>query len=276
MVAGHESRVASLHQITKELLQAYGRFPRKNLGQHFLVDPKVVERIIAAASLTNDDLVVEIGSGLGVVTSEIAKHVNHLAAIEIDKELVGISKEVLASFTNVTFVPEDILKVELEKVTLGRKYKVIGNLPYYITAPIVEKILTAKEKPVVAVIMVQKEVAERMAATPGTKKFGSFSIFTQFYAKVELNSFVSKSSFLPWPEVGSAIVSLIPHTSSPFPGLDEKLFFDIVHAAFQQRRKKLRNSLAEYNLEKVSLDLNRRPETLGLEQFVQLANQLSD
>lgn len=262
----------SLYKVTKELLQAYGRYPRKNLGQHFLVDPKVVERIIKAAKLTKDDLVVEIGSGLGVVTAEIAKHVNHLAAIEIDKELVSISKEVLVPFNNITFVPEDILKVDLAKITLGRKYKVIGNLPYYITAPIVEKILTAEEKPELAVIMIQKEVAERMAAKPGSKQFGSFSIFTQFHAKVELNSFVSKSSFLPWPQVGSAVISLTPHPAPLFPDLNEKLFFDIVHAAFQQRRKQLRNSLKDYNLENAGIDLSRRPEELAIEEFAALTN----
>ena len=261
----------TLAEITKGLLQAYNRYTRKNLGQHFLIDPKVLERIIAAGELNQDDLVIEIGSGLGVVTAEIAKRVNHVIAVEIDTELMTISRDVLAPYNNITFVPEDILKTDLQKLTHGRKYKIIGNLPYYITAPIVEKIITATDKPQLAVLMVQKEVAERMSAIPGSKKFGSFSIFVQFYAEVELNSFVSKSSFLPWPEVGSAVITLAPHPTPRFPGIDEKKFFDIVHTAFQQRRKKLSTSLSEYDLTGTAIDLNRRPETLSLEEFAELA-----
>lgn len=262
----------TLAQITKELLASYNRYPRKRLGQHFLIDPKVLQRIINAAALDKDDLVVEIGSGLGVVTSELAKLAYHVIAIEIDKELVRISKDVLKTFNNISFVSKDILKTDLQKLVLGRKYKVIGNLPYYITAPIIEKILEAKDKPEVAVLMAQKEVAERMAASPGSKKFGSFSIFVQYHAEVKLNSFVSKSSFYPWPEVGSAIVVLKPYKSPKYRVENEKLFFDIVHAAFQQRRKKIRNSLAKYKLEGLDIDLNRRPETLGIEEFVKIAD----
>jgi len=262
----------TLAQITKELLETYNRRPRKSLGQHFLIDPNVLQRIIDAAQISNDDLVLEIGSGLGVVTSEIAKQVYQVIAVEVDKELAQISKQVLKKQENIDFVPKDILKVNLEDFVIGRKYKVIGNLPYYITAPIIEKILTAKEKPEIAVLMVQKEVAERMIAQPGTKKFGSFSIFTQFYAEVQINSFVSKSSFLPWPEVGSAVIVLKPHKTPRYTVKDEKLFFNIVHAAFQQRRKKIRNSLAKFDLEGTGIDLNRRPETLSIEEFCLLAN----
>jgi 16S rRNA (adenine1518-N6/adenine1519-N6)-dimethyltransferase len=264
-------RAPTLAEITKGLLQAYNRYTRKNLGQHFLIDPKVLERIIAAGQLNSDDLVIEIGSGLGVVTAEIAKLVGHVIAVEIDKELMTISRDVLAPYSNITFVGEDVLKTDLAKLAHGRKYKIIGNLPYYITAPIVEKIITAADKPRLAVLMVQKEVAERMSAIPGSKKYGSFSIFVQFYAEVELNSFVSKSSFLPWPEVGSAVVTLTPHPAPRFPNIDEKKFFEIVHTAFQQRRKKLSTSLSEYDLTGTTINLNRRPETLSLEEFAELA-----
>ncbi|NQT30612.1 MAG: ribosomal RNA small subunit methyltransferase A [Candidatus Saganbacteria bacterium] len=262
----------TLAQITKELLKSYNRFPRKRLGQHFLVDPGVLKRIINAAQLTKDDLVIEIGSGLGVVTSELAKHVYHLIAIEVDNELLQISKDVLSSFSNITFVPKDILKVTLSELSLGRPYKVISNLPYYISAPIIEKILTAADKPELAVLMLQKEVAERMAASPGSKKYGSFSIFVQYYAEVALNSLVSKSSFHPWPEVGSAVVVLRPHKTPKYKVKDEKLFFDIVHAAFQQRRKKIRNPLAKFKLEDCGIDLNKRPEELSIADFAQLAS----
>ncbi|OGC23105.1 ribosomal RNA small subunit methyltransferase A [candidate division WOR-1 bacterium RIFOXYB2_FULL_42_35] len=261
----------TLAEVTRQLLQVYGRYPRKRLGQHFLTDPQVVQRIIQAAELSKDDLLVEIGSGLGVVTTELAKAAYQVIAIEIDKELLRISRDILKDFNNVSFVGQDILKTDLHELVLGRRYKIIGNLPYYITAPIVEQILKAADKPEVAVIMVQKEVAERMVATPGTKKYGSFSIFTQFYAEVEINSFVSKSSFHPWPEVGSAVVTLKPHKTPKYKVKDEKLFFDIMHAAFQQRRKMLRSPLSEYNLEEAGLDLTRRPETLSIEEFIKLA-----
>ena len=272
MVASRESRVPSLSRITKELLASYNRHPRKRLGQHFLTDPQVLQRIINAAELDIDDLVIEIGSGLGVVTSEIAKLVYHLVAIEIDKELLKISKDVLKLFHNISFEPKDILKIDLHELALGRKYKIIGNLPYYITAPIIEKILEAKDKAELAVLMVQKEVAERMAEAPGSKKYGSFSGFVQYHAEVKLNSFVSKSSFLPWPEVGSALVVLKLHQTPKYKVKDEKLFFDIVHAAFQQRRKQLSNSLSEFKIEGIDIDLSRRPETLGIDEFVKITN----
>ncbi|MBN2058042.1 MAG: ribosomal RNA small subunit methyltransferase A [Candidatus Saganbacteria bacterium] len=265
----------TLSQITRELLASYNRLPRKRLGQHFLVDPGVLQRIVKAAELTGDDLVIEIGSGLGIVTGELAAQAHHVIAIEIDKELLRISKDVLKQFNNISFEGRDILKVDLDKLALGRKYKVVGNLPYYITAPIVEKIVSPKHRPEVAVLMVQKEVAERMAAKPGSKKYGSFSIFVQYHCEVELNSLVSKSSFYPWPEVGSAVVVLRPFQTPKFPVKSEKKLFDLVHAAFQQRRKKLSNSLKEFNIRSTKIDLSRRPETLSLEEFVELTNNVS-
>jgi len=265
----------TLAQITKELLASYGRYPRKRLGQHFLIDPKVLQRIIHAAGFSRDDLVIEIGSGLGVVTAEIAKLVYQVIAVEVDKELIKISQDVLKSYQNVSFVPKDFLKVDLPDLILGRKYKIMGNLPYYITAPIIEKILEAKDKPELAVLMAQKEVAERMTASPGSKKYGSFSIFVQYHAETKLDSLVSKSSFHPWPEVSSAIVVLRPYKTPKYKVKNEKLFFDVVHATFQQRRKKLKNSLAKYKLEGIDADLNRRPETLSIEEFIRISNTLS-
>ncbi|MBI5079046.1 ribosomal RNA small subunit methyltransferase A [Candidatus Saganbacteria bacterium] len=264
----------TLAEITRELLLIYNRRPVKRWGQHFLVDPNVLQRIVAAAELKNDDLVIEIGSGLGVLTSELAKCANWVFAVEIDKELAKISKEVLKPRQNISFIERDILRVNLSALTGEKKYKVVGNLPYYITAPIVEKITKAENKPELAVIMAQREVAERMSAVPGSKKYGSFSIFAQYHAEVKIDSFVSKSSFLPWPEVGSAIVVLRPYPAPKYPVKNEKLFFDLVHAAFQQRRKKLRNSLSEYDLEGSGIDLNRRPEELSIEEFGALSAQI--
>ena len=265
----------TLSQITRRLLESYNRFPRKKLGQHFLVDPGVLERIIKAADISKEDIVVEIGSGLGVVTSEIAKLAKKVIAVEIDKELVRISKDVLSAQKNIDFIGEDILKVNYDELIQDGKYKIIGNLPYYITAPIIEKILEAKNRADIAVLMVQKEVAERMAAGPGTKKYGSFSIFVQFYAEVEINSFVSKSSFLPWPEVGSAVVVLKPYKTPKYIVKDEKLFFDVMHAAFQQRRKKLRNSLEKFGVQNSGIDLNQRPEMLSIKDFAELADSIN-
>ncbi|MDI6731386.1 MAG: 16S rRNA (adenine(1518)-N(6)/adenine(1519)-N(6))-dimethyltransferase RsmA [Candidatus Margulisbacteria bacterium] len=262
----------TLAEITKELLNTYGRFPRKNLGQHFLIDPQVLQRIIQAAEIEKEDLIIEIGSGLGVVTSELAKRAYQVIAVEIDKELVSICKSILKDFKNISFVEKDILKVKLDDLALGRRYRLVGNLPYYITSPIIEKIFKAKDKPDCAVLMVQKEVAERMVAKPGGKNYGSFSIFCQYYADVSIDSFVSKSSFLPWPEVGSALVVLKPYEEPKFDVQDEKRFFDLVHKAFQQRRKKLRNSLASFKLENCPIDLSRRPETLSIEEFAVIAN----
>jgi 16S rRNA (adenine1518-N6/adenine1519-N6)-dimethyltransferase len=262
----------TLAQITKELLASYGRHPRKRLGQHFLIDPKVLQRIIHAAELSQDDLVIEIGSGLGVVTAEIAKLVHQVIAVEVDKELVKISQEVLNSYQNISFVPKDFLKVDLHNLTLGRKYKIMGNLPYYITAPIIEKILEAKDKPELVVLMAQKEVAERMTASPGSKKFGSFSIFVQYHAETKLDSLVSKSSFHPWPEVSSAIVVLKPYKAPEYKVKNEKLFFDVVHAAFQQRRKQLKNSLNNFSIKSAKINLSRRPESLSIQEFAELTN----
>ena len=263
----------TLAQITKELLATYGRHPRKRLGQHFLVDPQVVQRILRAAELTKKDHVLEIGTGLGILTKELADHVQKVTTVEVDKELLKIAKEVLKDYANIEFIHGDFLKMELNSLCPEGNYKIVGNLPYYITTPVIEKILKAKTKPQLAVLMLQKEVAERMAASPGTKKYGSFSIFVQYHAEVKIDSFVSKSSFYPWPEVSSAIIVLKPYSTPKYEVKNEKLFFDLVHTAFQQRRKKLKNSLAEFNLENKGIDLSRRPEELSLEEFARLANQ---
>ncbi|KPJ69541.1 hypothetical protein AMJ44_03520 [candidate division WOR-1 bacterium DG_54_3] len=262
----------TLAQITKELLASYGRHPRKRLGQHFLIDPKVLQRIIHAGELCQDDLVIEIGSGLGVVTAEIAKLVYQVIAVEVDKELLKISQEVLNPYQNVSFVLKDFLKADLPNLALGRRYKIMGNLPYYITAPIIEKILEAKDKPELAVLMAQKEVAERMTASPGSKKYGSFSIFVQYHAETKLDSLVSKSSFYPWPEVSSAIVVLRPYKTPKYKVKNEKLFFDVVHAAFQQRRKQLKNSLSNFSIKATKINLSRRPESLSIQEFAELTN----
>jgi 16S rRNA (adenine1518-N6/adenine1519-N6)-dimethyltransferase len=279
----NETNRQTLATITKELLASLNRLPSKRWGQHFLVDPQVLQRIINAAEVTKDDLVIEIGSGLGVLTTELVKRAGKVIAVEIDQELLRASKDLLKEFSNIEFVSGDILKTDLDAIiakSCAKNIKIIGNLPYYITTPILELIFKLKHKPQIAVLMMQKEVAERISAKPaivgrpGTKTYGSVSVFAQFYAEIELNSLVSKSSFHPWPEVSSAVVVLRPYQEPRYVVSDEKRFFEIVHAAFQQRRKQLGNSLADFasSLEASGIDATRRPETLSVEEFVRLAN----
>ncbi|MFH2033598.1 MAG: 16S rRNA (adenine(1518)-N(6)/adenine(1519)-N(6))-dimethyltransferase RsmA [Candidatus Margulisiibacteriota bacterium] len=271
--------MSSLSKITKELLASYNLFPKKRLGQHFLVDPMVLERIIEAAELNKDDVVLEIGTGLGILTAELAKRAKKVVSVDVDQDMIDISRQVLKDFDNVELIRADVLKyLDRRGVLQYAPKKIIGNLPYYITAPIIEKIFCLPKgdddhpRLLRAVLMLQKEVAQRMAANPGSKQYGSFSVFVQFHAEVELLSLVSKSSFIPWPEVSSAIVVLSPHKTPRYKVKDEKLFFDIVHKAFQQRRKKLRNSLKDFKLENAGVDLNKRPEQLSIEDFAALAN----
>lgn len=277
------SYVLSLSRITKELLRKYNFRPKKRLGQHFLIDSGVLQRIIEAAELSSEDVVWEIGTGLGTLTAELTKRVKEVITIEIDKKLIQIAKDFLKSYDNITIIEGDFLKIDLG--FSSKNFKVVANLPYYITAPIIEKLLEVRSSKLASspniqlpisriVLTLQKEVAQRLIAKPGTKIYGSFTIFVQYHAEVKLHSLIPKSAFYPQPEVGSAIVILKPYKISPFKVRNEKIFFDIIHAAFQQRRKKLKNSLAKYNLEGISIDLNQRPETLKIEEFVEISNYL--
>ncbi len=275
----------SLKQITLGLLKAHNRFPHKRLGQNFLINPEILERIIAAAELNSEDYAVEIGTGLGVLTQKIAEKVKHLTTIEVDKELLNITKEILKNYSNIDYVPQSILEMDLASIISKSQcqnsnkspipnlqfpisnLKVLGNLPYYITSPILEKVLKMGPKPKLCVFTIQKEVAERICAKPGSKKYGSLSVFVQYYAKVELVSLIPKFAFHPQPNVSSAIIKLAPRQTNPYGVKDEKFFFDIIHKAFQQRRKKLSNSLKEFNLPNLEKFKDQRPEELSLEDF---------
>lgn len=245
----------------------YNRHAHKRLGQNFLIDQNVLDRIVSAAELTADDEVLEIGCGLGVLTQALVERVKRVTTLDLDKDMLQISKEVLSNYQNVEFVYADFLEW-----TPTRTFtKVVANVPYYITSPIIEKLLSEtsnEERATRIVLTVQKEVAERISAGPGTKKFGSFSVFVQNRADVEMASLVSRRSFYPMPNVDSAILIIKP-LERPRYNISEKL----VRAAFSQRRKTIRNTLKEFNIdfEKLGIDPIRRAETLSLEEFERLS-----
>ena len=264
--------MSSLYQTTKALLNAFNRHAQKRLGQNFLIDQNVLDRIVAAAELSQDDDVLEIGCGLGVLTKELAEKSKHVTALDLDKEMLQISKEVLKGHNNVDYVHADFLKWVVDREFT----KVVANVPYYITSPIIEKVLGNEYcdarndgggmKRVV--LTVQKEVAERISASPGTKRYGSFSVFVQNRADVEIASLVSRRSFYPMPNVDSAILVI-----KPLGCLRYNIKESLVRAAFSQRRKTIRNTLKEFNIdfEKLGIDPKRRAETLSLEEFERLS-----
>lgn len=271
----------------RELLGRHGFRARKRFGQNFLVDRNIVDRILDAAGIREGDPVLEIGPGVGTLTQAIAARGANVVAVEVDRDLIAILEEVLEGSSNVRIVNADILSLDLSQFLTDHfgdeKAKVVGNLPYYITSPIITQVLAARERIESLVLMVQKEVAERLHASPSTRDFGSMSVFVQFYAEVEIAAHVSKNVFMPSPDVSSAIVRLIPRSAPPVDVPSEDLFFDVVHCGFGKRRKTLLNSLADcqalgLSRERVArvlldagIDPSRRAETLSLEEFARIA-----
>jgi 16S rRNA (adenine1518-N6/adenine1519-N6)-dimethyltransferase len=255
-------------------LASYNLHPKKRLGQHFLVDQGVLNRLIICAELKRDDVVLEIGGGLGLLTAELASRASRVVSVEKDRDLVQIARDVLKSCANAKVVTGDFLEFKSEE----NFSKVVGNLPYYITTPIIEYLLAepriySQVPPKLIVLTIQREVAERMAAEPGSKVYGSFTVFVQNLAEVEIRSFVPKTAFYPQPEVGSAIITLRPRLR-PLRHIDSRL----VRAAFGQRRKMLRSALKELNVDFASagIDPTRRAETLSLEEFERLSYNLKE
>ena len=254
---------------------------RKGLGQHFLIDAEVLRRVVAAAELKADDLVVEVGPGLGVLTKELAGKVGGVVAVELDDKLAALLNKTLSSSQNVTVINEDVLKIEPSSLSKGRDYKVVANLPYYITSPVLRHFLEAETKPQTMVVMVQKEVAEAIAAEPGDMSLLSVSV--QFYGSPEVISIVPPESFYPAPEVSSAIVKINVYPK-PAVDVEEKGFFDAVRAGFAAPRKQLANSLAQGLgrekaevlplLHKANIDPSRRAETLTIEEWAGLQRTL--
>ncbi|MDH4291024.1 MAG: 16S rRNA (adenine(1518)-N(6)/adenine(1519)-N(6))-dimethyltransferase RsmA [Dehalococcoidia bacterium] len=270
----------------RQLLRQFGFKPRKSLGQHFLIDEAVLERILSAAELSPGDIVVEIGPGLGILTEGLGKQGARVIAVELDAKLVALLRKRLAGFLDVKIVHADILKLtprqllqdNLPASDLARGYKVIANLPYYITSPVLSHFLEAQPRPSEMVVMVQKEVGEAIAAAPG--KMRLLSVKVQYYSKPAIVSYVPAASFYPPPKVDSVILRLDVYSQLPIEVSDVAGFFDIVMHGFSAPRKQLRNSLAHSLemppsqvaslLEKAGIEAKRRAETLSLEEWREL------
>ena len=275
---------------TIEILNKYKFVFQKRFGQNFLIDEHVLGKIIRAAEITEEDFVVEIGPGIGTLTQYLAASAREVAAIEIDDALIPILEDTLSGYDNVTIIHEDVLKVDLTKLAEekngGRPVKVVANLPYYITTPIIMG-LFENHVPVDSItIMVQKEVADRMKTGPGSKDYGALSLAVQYYARPELVANVPPNCFMPRPRVGSAVIRLTKYQKQPVEAEDEKLMFQIIRAAFNQRRKTLVNGLSNAPelripkertaavLEEMGLKPGVRGEALDLSQFAELSNRL--
>lgn len=274
---------------TIEVLQKYNFNFQKKFGQNFLIDPHVLDKIIGAAEITKEDCVLEIGPGIGTMTQYLAEHAREVIAVEIDKNLIPILQDTLSSYNNVTVINEDILKVNIAKIVEeknnGKPIKVVANLPYYITTPIIMGLFESHVPLLSITIMVQKEVADRMKVGPGTKDYGALSLAVQYYARPEIVANVPPNCFIPRPNVGSAVIKLTRYEEPPVQVENEKRMFTIIRASFNQRRKTLVNGLVNGGiakkeevleaLEKMELSSSVRGEALSLEQFAKLANILT-
>jgi 16S rRNA (adenine1518-N6/adenine1519-N6)-dimethyltransferase len=273
---------------TREIIDKYGFMFQKRFGQNFLIDGNVVEKIVREAGVTKDDFVLEIGPGIGTMTQLLCENAREVAAVEIDTNLIPILKETLAPYDNVTVINEDILKVDIPALAQekngGRPIKVVANLPYYITTPIIMGLFESHVPIDSITIMVQREVADRMQVGPGTKDYGALSLAVQYYAKPEIVLNVPPTCFMPRPNVGSAVIRLKKHETCPVQVDDAEFMFRLIRASFNQRRKTLANGLSNSSeltiskekiaeaIESLGVSPSIRGEALTLEQFAQLAN----
>ena len=275
-------------QNTIEVLQKYNFSFQKKFGQNFLIDTHVLDKIIQSANITEDDMVLEIGPGIGTMTQYLAQAAGKVIAVEIDKNLIPILEDTLSGYDNVRVINEDVLKLDLKKLAdeenNGKPVKVVANLPYYITTPIIMG-LFENEVPVESItVMVQKEVADRMQTGPGNKDYGALSLAVQYYADPYIVANVPPNCFMPRPNVGSAVIRLTRHKEVPVQVNDEKLMFKIIRASFNQRRKTLANGLnnapdihlskevIQESIEELGVPVTIRGEALTLQQFAQLSN----
>ena len=277
-------------QETIAILQKYQFNFQKKFGQNFLIDTHVSDKIIAAADITKDDLVLEIGPGIGTMTQYLCENAREVVAVEIDKSLIPILEDTLSAYDNVTVINGDILKVDINKIVEernnGKPIKVVANLPYYITTPIIMGLFESHVPIENITVMVQKEVADRMQVGPGTKEYGALSLAVQYYAEPYIVANVPPNCFMPRPKVGSAVIRLTRHAEPPVQVKDEKLMFQLIRASFNQRRKTLVNGISNASelsfskeqitkaLEQMGKPATVRGETFGLEEFATLANYL--
>lgn len=279
-------------QNTIEILQKYNFNFQKKFGQNFLIDEHVLDKIIRAAEITKDDYVLEVGPGIGTMTQYLACAAREVTAVEIDRALIPILEDTLKEYDNVSIINEDILKVDIAALAKekngGRPIKVVANLPYYITTPIIMGLFESHVPLESITVMVQKEVADRMQVGPGTKDYGALSLAVQYYAEPYIVANVPPNCFMPRPAVGSAVIRLTRHQKPPVEVMDEKLMFRLIRASFNQRRKTLSNGLknsGELNLskevitaaiEKLGKGSSVRGEALDLEEFARLTNIIKE
>ncbi len=279
-------------KITIAFLQKFNFDIKKKFGQNFLIDSHVLNKIVDAAGITKDDTVLEIGPGIGTLTQYLAESAKQVIAVEIDRDAVEVLKATLSPYDNIEVINRDILKTDINRLSMeyndGRPFKVVANLPYYITTPIIMSLLE-DEAPVTSItVMVQKEVADRMDAGPGSKEYGALSLAVQYYADTYLAANVPPNCFMPRPNVGSAVIKLTLHDEKPVSVNDEKLMFKLIRASFNQRRKTLKNGIAndrtlsfskedvDWALKSMGLDVNVRGERLSLKQFAELSDILEN
>ena len=276
---------------TTAVLQKYNFNFQKKFGQNFLIDTHVLDKIIQESRITKDDFVLEIGPGIGTMTQYLCENAREVAAVEIDKNLIPILADTLSEYDNVEVINEDILKVDINRLAQekngGRPIKVVANLPYYITTPIIMGLFESHVPIDSITIMVQKEVADRMQVGPGTKDYGALSLAVQYYAKPEIVANVPPNCFMPRPNVGSAVIRLTRHSEPPVQVENEKLMFKLIRASFNQRRKTLANGLGnapdiplskeeiQESILELGVPVTIRGEALTLEQFATLSNIIS-
>lgn len=279
-------------QNTIAVLQKYNFNFQKKFGQNFLIDTHVLDKIIHAAGITKEDFVLEIGPGIGTMTQYLCENARQVLAVEIDRMLIPILADTLRGYDNVEVLNEDILKVDINRIARekngGKPIKVVANLPYYITTPIIMGLFESHVPMESITVMVQKEVAERMQVGPGTKDYGALSLAVQYYAKPEIVANVPPNCFMPRPNVGSAVIRLTRHEEPTVEVKDEKLMFRLIRASFNQRRKTLANGLSNAGelklskeqiagaIEKLGLPAGIRGEALTLQQFAELCNVIVD
>ncbi len=277
---------------TQQLLKSSDLKPRKSLGQNFLVDSNILDKIVKVADIDRETGVIEIGPGLGALTEKLVERAGRVVAIEIDRELIALLERELGGEERLVIFNQDILQISLgriieQELSQFKKIKVVANLPYYITSPIIIKLLNEDLQLDSVTIMVQKEVAERLSAAPGCKEYGSLTVYVNYYAKVEIAFPVSRHVFLPMPQVDSAVIQLFPPTKRAVEPDSEETFFRILRAGFKHRRKTLYNNLQmelggvttreeiEQALDEAGIDGRRRAETLSLTEFIILSNEIN-